>query len=185
MYYCEVKDAGGCMVRTDEVAIKIAPNPAEPTITPNVDTLVASKAQTYQWYFNNVPLDGETSRKLETEEKGEYKVRITDQNGCSSASKPLAFTPSAHERKKALLPRVRVYSNPNNGVFTVEISNIKQPLDVELLSPAGSKVFSQTLGAQADRFVKEFNVTTDGMYPLNVKTKDGQVSRVNVMVQRR
>ena len=72
----------------DSIVIKtITYTPAiKPTITRSNDTLTSSLALTYQWYRNDTLLGGSINRILKTSIAGNYKVEITDANGCKALS---------------------------------------------------------------------------------------------------
>lgn len=72
----------------DSIVIKtIIYTPAsKPTITRSNDTLSSTFALTYQWYRNDTLLGGSINRILKTSIAGNYKVEITDANGCKALS---------------------------------------------------------------------------------------------------
>lgn len=104
-YTLTVTDANGCSsVATTTVGVNAAPTAS---ITASGDTLYASSGSSYQWYFNTVLMNGETSAFLVPALNGDYTVVVTDGNGCSATS--AVFT----------VGFVGIYSLGADNVFTV------------------------------------------------------------------
>lgn len=82
-----LRNRAGC----DSVLVKtVTYRPAaKPTIIRNYDTLTASLAIGYQWFRNDTLLVGATNRSYKTLLSGNYKVEITDLNGCKMKSDSL------------------------------------------------------------------------------------------------
>ncbi|MBK7851529.1 MAG: PKD domain-containing protein [Bacteroidetes bacterium] len=66
--------------------IQVNPNPATPSFSQTGDTLMASPAAAYQWYFNGVLISGATSQRFIATLSGNYSVEITDGKGCTAIS---------------------------------------------------------------------------------------------------
>ncbi|MCJ8164689.1 T9SS type A sorting domain-containing protein [Pontibacter sp. E15-1] len=74
----------GCESPVSAAVVRIHPN--EVAVTATKDTLIAPQADSYQWFFEDQPLKGETSQKLLARNTGPYRV-ATVTNGCEAQSK--------------------------------------------------------------------------------------------------
>ncbi len=63
-----------------------------PTITASGSTLSTGAFSSYQWLLDDAEIDGATSQMYTATENGNYKVVVTDGNGCSDMSAVFAFT---------------------------------------------------------------------------------------------
>ncbi len=66
--------------------IHVTSLPSQPTFTQSGNLLIATSANTYQWFYNNIPISGATNQQYTATLSGPYSVQITDANGCSSTS---------------------------------------------------------------------------------------------------
>ena len=85
-----IQTAGTCASTSNSIEVNVYDNPATPEITPsgnititqgNSVTLQSSEAASYEW----MPT-GETTSSIEVNSNGAFKVRITDENGCTALS---------------------------------------------------------------------------------------------------
>ncbi len=95
-YTVTVTDAGGCVAESQPVAVSVL-SPPVATITVAGSTklcagrsvsLIASAGASYKWST------GETSAQIKVSKEGSYFVTVTDVNGCSATSEPVAVTVS-------------------------------------------------------------------------------------------
>ncbi|ACT95293.1 T9SS type A sorting domain-containing protein [Dyadobacter fermentans] len=86
------RDANGCESKSDEVAVKVNPLPATPTVTSlrpttfcdrDYTTLRSSEAYSYQWS------NGSTEREIEIRTSGNFTISAKDANGCVSPVSPV------------------------------------------------------------------------------------------------
>ena len=75
----------GNVVCEDSIFISVI-NPIVPEITQVGTTLLSSTALFYQWYYEDVELDGENSQSITDISSGNYSVYIKDENGCYAIS---------------------------------------------------------------------------------------------------
>jgi hypothetical protein len=95
-YTVTTTDGNSCTsAASNAVAVTVNPLPATPTITPggpttfctggNV-TLTSSAASGNQWYLNGNPIGGATATTYVATASGNYTVKTTDGNSCTSAA---------------------------------------------------------------------------------------------------
>lgn len=86
------RDGNGCESKSDEVAVKVNPLPATPTITALRPTtfcdrdytrLRSSEAYSYQWS------NGSSEREIEIRTSGNFTISAKDANGCVSPISPV------------------------------------------------------------------------------------------------
>jgi hypothetical protein len=94
-YMVSVTNATGCNGSSFAVAVDVHPLPTMPVIVRNGDTLHATTIPAeYQWMLDGAPLPGATEPNLVAREPGTYRVRITNDNGCSVESAPYQVSSS-------------------------------------------------------------------------------------------
>ncbi len=85
VYSIEVINDNGCVNTSDEIKLCFP----VATISSNNDVLTANQGNNYQWYKNNEIIEGANQQKYAVLEAGEYKVEVTNPDGCSSFSQPI------------------------------------------------------------------------------------------------
>ena len=97
--------------------IGVYPIPATPVITLSNDTLYSNAPAGNQWYFNNMPLPGETGETLIANQTGWYWNAVT-LNGCiSDTSNNIYVLLTGLETPRAGI-KISIYPVPNDGLFT-------------------------------------------------------------------
>ena len=83
-YYVSAYNIRGCLV-TDTVKVTFT-TLAPPIISQNNDTLYTDSGyNSYKWYYDTAPIIGST-HTIKVTKNGNYRVEITDSNGCSNTS---------------------------------------------------------------------------------------------------
>lgn len=178
-----------CTAKAQTITLNITQNytlPETPVITQNDDLLNSSVSTGNQWYFNGTKIEGATQSSVVITKSGTYSVTVTNSAGCSSASTNYAAIKTDVPVIQTVDFSCKVYPNPNNGLFTVEIeSSQSNPLALELFSADGKLVAKQkmkfTSGSQTIQFGKTSLV--NGVYTLQVKFGNQIVSRKLIVNQ--
>jgi hypothetical protein len=150
------------------VSIIFHPLPV-PSITYQDTMLVCTPSGlSYQWYFNNAPLIG-NSNTLTTSADGVYSVVLIDSNGCSgtSASFNLITTEIKNNSNKAA---VNIYPNPASSELTIQMNSTNQVIKVFDVLGNELELPTQIQNNQYKLNIQELN---KGMYFL--KTKDASL----------
>ena len=115
------------------------------TLTANASS--AANPITYAWFKNNLPVNNVTNtQSVNVTNLGDYRVTVTDANGCINQSQVVTIADSANNK-------LFIYPSPNNGQFSVVYynpggSNTKQIITI--LSSKGEKVYyKETVVTQA------------------------------------
>lgn len=125
---------------------------------------------TYLWDDANA----QTTQDATGLKSGTYTVTITDNNGCKFYNSYDVKCPSGVgiEEVATISPdAVNVYPNPNDGLFTIEISSasILDIVSIELHNAVGQVIFTQTL-EDVVAFKKQVNISeySAGVYYVKV-----------------
>jgi len=80
---------------------------------------------------------------------------------------------------------VRVFPNPNDGVFNLYLSNINNRCNVEIFNYLGEKIYAQSLSQVQDITTLNLNNQPSGIYLFRVITKNGDmVSEGKFVIQK-
>jgi hypothetical protein len=143
--------------------------PAIPTVSLINDTLFSSPATTYQWYYNGYQIPGATNAYYVPTQSGNYKVRITDANGCvlrysadyyQTISTGVAPSPTALD--------FNVYPNPTSGWVTIEAPSVQGDYRIILTDEIG-----KTLRVHSSTSIIDMSTYKRGIYFITLITQDG------------
>lgn len=167
---------GACSGSATVVVTVEAPPPA-PNVTRNVDTLFASGPGPFQWALAGVDIPGATGNFLVVTVNGSYSVRVTNAAGCSATAN---FIMTAVGIDEGVALRARVFPNPTNNFFTVELpGTVQRDSHVVLRDGAGRKVYEQRLASRSE--LVEVTGLLSGVYVLQVFSA-GQLTVLPVLV---
>ncbi len=148
-------------------------------------TFKSNAAATYTWLKNGVVVAGATTDYLllDVDKLGDYSLRVTDVNGCSSISNQLSITDS-------LSSKVFVSPNPTKGVFSVRYYSIANnaglPRGVNIYDATGKQIVTKTYAIGSPYAKMEVDLTNHGtgIYTVEVVDVNGNrlaVERVSVI----
>ena len=163
IYYVTVTSANNCSAVSAPVSVTVNPFPAVPLIMLWGDTLVSTVALDYQWYLNGSAITNANNRYLVITRNGNYKVTVTDSNGCQNISDTLYVVMNAIAEIAGNYG-VQLYPNPNNGNFTLRFSD-SNPHSFSLMDVSG-----QLIGKE-EEIHNEFDcsIGCSGLYFINIK----------------
>jgi hypothetical protein len=156
-YNMKIRTQAGCV--SDKATI-VATNVVAPTITKVADSLASSATSGNQWYFNDASIPGETGQKTKLRQSGAYKVVVTDATGCSQTSNIINHVVTALPPEVVAKEiNLTVSPNPNNGKFQLrfEVKN-RAPLNIDILTASGQKVFTESTPNFNGVYSKEINI---------------------------
>ncbi|MDB5281651.1 MAG: hypothetical protein JWO06_726 [Bacteroidota bacterium] len=132
------------------------------------DTLIASNASTYQWYFNGNPIVGDTANHIVTSNAGNYTVLITDINGCTALSSPVAFT----SIKPLTDDHIIIYPNPSTGKWQLTTNPEYIGAEMQIFDASGRLVFK----SEIKNIQSEINLNVpNGIYFLRLGNSENTV----------
>lgn len=145
--------------------------PDIPLITQIGDTLRSSSPIGNRWFKDGVELLDGNNQKLTLVHSGNYKVMVTLGSGCSSES----TTFSAIKTDVSVLQTndfiCKVFPNPNNGIFTIELKTFKlEVIVLELFTSNGESIIRKSVNHPSDTQQIPFGKTSlaKGVYYLQI-----------------
>lgn len=179
-YYVIVSSGNGlCRTYSDTVNITVLPLPAKPTITQDTTSLTSSIANAYQWYKSNTAIANANTQTYLVTESGNYKVEITDAQGCKAMSDSINVIVSGIGIN-SLVHNIQIYPNPSSSNFNVSYYiTHNTELEIVLVNMLGQeikmlKAKHQELQGQHEF---QFKYQIPGVYILQLRTQEGTVDR--------
>jgi hypothetical protein len=160
--------------------ISIYPKPAAPIITRNGNTLNSSAASDNQWFDSTGAITGATGQSFMPSGKGNYWVKISVYNGCSSdASNMISYNPTLiYEQDNS--NNISVYPNPNNGLFYIRNNSTEKRISTKIYDALGKLVYDDQIAKGINRIdlINEPN----GMYYLLIQDEKGILMKKSDLV---
>lgn len=130
-----------------------------PTFLVDLDTEItdstAITAYTYQWYLDNIILQGETNYSLQVNQEGVYTVEVTNSYGCTKTR-----TINVVASNIATIESVIVVDLVENNTVTIEVSgpgDYVYSIDEELWPYQESNIFYNINPGEHTVYVKDLN----------------------------
>jgi len=161
--------ASGCS-STIEYTLIVNDLPTQPTIeTIDGGLLSSSEALNYQWYLNDVLIIGANQQTYQPSANGNYKVRITNEIGCSSFSNSAVYEFEVGIQDVSILS-IDLLPNPNSGVFSIKgVTNF----NFSVFSSNG-QLIKQSFSADG---VIQFNDLADGLYFIQIVNNKTSITK--------
>lgn len=156
---------------TDSIYVLPAPDPV--IQQDGVFLLSTSEAyQAYQWLLDEEVIEDATNREYSVESGGDYRVIVTDSNGCSDTSAVFEFVLSVQER--SIADQIQIFPNPAK-----DFVHVKSPAALNLTI---CNLEGKALLTVADTTRIDVSELPTGMYFLRIYDIKGQLLKVNKMV---
>lgn len=165
-----VSNANLCSAQSVGIDVTVNALPARPSIARFGDTLNAvtvATPESYQWYLNGTMIAGATNSKLVVAQGGTYRVEVIDGNTCTNISQPFDVILTSVDDVVAGYAPARVFPNPTNGTFTIEIANMPSgDVTIELVNTLGERVMTISDIANGGQYSKAITMgeLASGMY---------------------
>jgi hypothetical protein len=159
-------------------AVTVNAVPNAPVVTNTGNTLNSNTSTGNQWYFEGSLLSGATAQTYLATQTGYYWDIVTV-NGCSSDSSnhKLVVVTGIDSHAAA---NINIYPVPNNGKFTVSISNATtEPFTISIYSILGEMVYEMKdihVVGQKDLTI-DMNQPVTGIYTVVVSSSNYQTIR--------
>jgi subtilisin family serine protease len=102
------------------ITITAHPNPPIPTISVKGNTLTSNATSGNQWYFNENIIRGAIQQTYTALQTGNYFVKVTNTNNCSSQSNPISVNLTGISETEKTDNIITVYPNPTNGELNLQ-----------------------------------------------------------------
>jgi hypothetical protein len=175
LYRCNISVTSTTCTATSEVVYVDVNDYPVPVVSMTGATLsTANVFAVYQWFLNTVAIPGATSYNYTPGIGGNYRVRVTDNNGCTAYSAGY-FIPTVGISTIAA-QAVKIYPNPVSDVLKIEV-----PFNVKV-------VMSSIEG----KIINEFNNPTSislggfssGLYFLSMYNEAGELIKVEKITKK-
>ena len=179
-YTVEVIDTNGCGegVISPPVLVTVLPDLVPLiSISADQDTLYSTPAQTYQWYFNGVAVNGANLQWFVPQASGNYSVTVTDNYDCEGTSDIIEFSFSGIGMDENAFSFINLFPNPGKGRFTVVAEfNAVTNANIVLTDMLGHSIMPAinlkgVSSLKQDISVEDF---ANGVYFVSIITDNGQ-----------
>jgi uncharacterized protein YjdB len=131
---------------------------------------------TYQWYKNLVAIPGATGYQTPSTGYGNYKVQVTDTNGCQSFSDAYVFTGSGSTGVQGVNKSdVKIYPNPAQTMVHVEAA-----IQVRAVI---SSIDGRMVMDVADAKDIDLSSIADGVYMIMIYDSNGDKIKIDKLVK--
>ncbi len=181
-YTAEIVTAGGCTALSNEIEIRVLPQPELSIELINNTTLTSSitssESISYQWLKDGIAIQNAFDDTYTPTETGEYSLLIISQSGCSSVSQSIIFTITGIE-EPIQLRGISLFPNPNNGIFFLDFgkNNPNGTPKFTLIDAIGRQINLKTERISSTRYKISADKLSGGMYQLKIETLDGAALR--------
>ncbi len=174
----------GCKNRSDAVAITVYPLPLKPVISNLGDSLISNYSSGNQWLTgSNTAIGGAVQTFFKPALNGGYKVKVTDQNGCSAISDRYQFYFTGLQQASAF-QYLNVYPNPvTDKIYVGLILNQTSDLTLTLLDQSGRLVHIETISKilRMDAYPLQMDAFSAGAYILQIESTNGERAYLRVL----
>lgn len=179
-YTVEVIDTNGCGagVTSPPVVVTVLPELIPfISISADQDTLYSTPAQTYQWYYNGVAVNGANLQYFVPQASGNYSVTVTDNNDCEGTSAIIEFSYSGIGMNENSFSYINLFPNPGKGRFTVvaEFGSVTSA-NILITDMLGHSIMPAINIKGITSLKQEISVEefANGVYFVNIITDNGQ-----------
>jgi hypothetical protein len=145
--------------------VTTCPSVTAVSITANGAVLTASTTGvSYQWYYNNSPINNATSQSFTATQYGNYTVKVTYQSGCITSA-PYAYSNGGVGIDENIIS-FKLFPNPVSNLLT--ISNLSGKIATyTLLDLSGRPIL--TFESQDATVTMDFSKFSSGNYLVNIE----------------
>lgn len=179
-YYCTGTTSDGCEAVSDVIEVSFHPIPDKPSITQEVDLLVSTEANKYQWYINNKAIESATEQKYKPTAVGKYKVAVAESGDCWTFSDEFEVLVGVQDEFARTTNLIEINPNPSNGISNIYIplkNNVRATITITDLSGREIYKFNElSLGNGINTKVDLTNQPA-GTYIVIVRTDNNTISQ--------
>ncbi len=130
------------------------------------EVTVSTPAQSYQWYFNGMLIEGETSSTIIVSESGSYRVEITLENGCVNTSDFVIQTSNTDRIES--IEAWELVPNPVNDILTMKLTVSKnEDLSLSIVDASGKELSKRKFAVGGEESISiDMSNYSEGVYLL-------------------
>jgi hypothetical protein len=174
-------------ISTGTVSVTVNPLPTITAVSTRTSicrnetvTLTASGASTYFW--SNFNANASFSYKGNSSGSFTFTVNGTDANGCvNTGSVTLKVSSCTGIEDLQSSSYMRVFPNPNNGIFTVSFSSAVDNVVIKIFDSLGNLV--QSVNADSDRVKIDLDKEANGVYLLDLTKDERSLQVIKIIKQ--
>ena len=117
---------------------------------------------------------GQTTDTIKNQCEGDYCCTVTGANGCSENVCIVVLNTTGIDNIQSATG-LSIYPNPNNGVFTIQLSDVSVQSSVEIYDVLGQNLLTQTLSNTQENNIINLRDKAAGMYFYRVTKSDGSL----------
>ena len=174
-------DTKGCSSESSGFTVGVNPLPAKPVISwSGVQFSTTATGVNYQWLLNGALVSGATASTHKPLNTGDFRLRVTDPNGCVNVSDSfkLVVTALANLVTTPSSNIATVYPNPASNKVVLEFATLPAiNLNFQLVSPSG-KVLSSTIGRNKVNVIDVSKLESGNYFIRVIGKKYDQVKKV-------
>jgi hypothetical protein len=161
-YTCDINVPGSCSVLTTAVAVTEVPLPDPPVAFNGTVMYTSGMYVSYQWYKNLIAIPGATAATTPATGNGNYKVAVTDTNGCQAVSATYVLNGWTGPTNVADINTtdITIYPNPASGKVYITSAQIVRAI---VSSIDGRKLLDVPAAE-----VLDLSMLADGVYMIAV-----------------
>jgi hypothetical protein len=180
-YYVSQVSSQGCESERSNLVHTVNPLPAKPVISwSGVQFATTATGVNYQWLLNGTAISGATASTHKPSNTGDFKLRITDPNGCVNVSDSfkLVVTAIGNLVTTPASNIATVYPNPASDKVVLEFATLPTiNLNFQLVTPSG-KVLSSTTGRNKVNIIDVSDIQSGNYFIRVIGKKYDQVKKV-------
>ncbi|MFH1051783.1 MAG: T9SS type A sorting domain-containing protein [bacterium] len=163
---------------TTSIDILVHPSP-KPVITENNGTLYSTKAVDYQWYLNDIAIQDAIEQSYTPEQTGNYKVWITDENGCIGTSDEYYYEMTDVNDDLWSIKDIYLYPVPVKNILFIS-GNYDFVSEIKIYNLLGKIIYNKNLKIDDIKSGINLNCLPSGIYFMLVKT-DNQLKSLRLI----
>jgi hypothetical protein len=173
-YTCDISNSCGDMVTSTTVVVVINPQPAQPTVSYTGNGVYSSSATSgNQWYLDGNIAPGATTQTFDASlYKGStVTVIVTNSDGCTSETSADAVVGLSEIQNT--LNNVKVYPNPNNGLFDINFNAATSATyDVKVTNVIGQTLVTKTVNVSGNMNINmDITSFNKGLYFVTISSQ--------------
>jgi len=140
-YRAVVTDNNNC-VNMDTVRVFVRDEPPVPVINVFENLLSTLSGYSYEWFLNDTLLSNFTTNVIQANQSGNYKVKISNQYGCSEISEAY-FYEAPSGINDVTVDGFNIFPNPSTGVFSIQFEKGNAEFSVFVYDITGNMVLKK------------------------------------------